>query len=323
MCDYGELDIPPNACSEPAPSFKSRLIPREKGIHPLQRWVFIGTSHPGALSVNRSSNCNCRTTTIAGFSRVMENDSKTLRNGKLKEIHSQTTISIAAGFMFLGLGALSVIPGIRALHAKGSVTLENLSLLGSYLQGSSAGLWSLAGLTFIYAAFLSQREQLLRQEIEIEDQKKQFEIQQETTRHHNRLSVKPHLVKSHQVDWNNDGAVFTVDLCNHGIGPARIKNATLFLDGNRFSSPKGNPVEELIHARIAGKIAGYTVRKCSWPSNNYSLVAGQVYRMLELFIPGAKKSDESVINDLFNGTDIRIEYESFYEEPDVLDSRKK
>lgn len=42
-----------------------------------------------------------------------------------------------------------------------------LNLLGDFLAGSTASAWSLSGLFFIYVAFLSQKQQLLNQELEI------------------------------------------------------------------------------------------------------------------------------------------------------------
>ena len=42
-----------------------------------------------------------------------------------------------------------------------------LNLLGDFLAGSVASIWSLAGLFFIYVAFLGQKQQLLNQQLEI------------------------------------------------------------------------------------------------------------------------------------------------------------
>lgn len=42
-----------------------------------------------------------------------------------------------------------------------------LNLLGDFLAGSVASIWSLAGLFFIYVAFLGQKQQLLHQQLEI------------------------------------------------------------------------------------------------------------------------------------------------------------
>lgn len=277
-----------------------------------------------SLNGNGSPDCNCNEDMIAGFLAVMENNPKdlTANDPKLKAIHDQTAISIGLGFALVGLGVVCAVFGIVAVCAKGGgFTLDNMALLGSYLQGSVSALWSLAGLLFIYAAFLGQREQLRQQEKELEDQKKQFELQQESTKRHNILSVTPYLMTNNHTDRSNDGLTITVDLCNHGIGPAKIKTVTLFLDGKVFSSPKGNPIEELVKARVAGKQIGYEVRKCACPKTGYCIIVGQVYRMLELFIPRGQKSDEAKLDEILNGTDLRIEYESFYGVSGAFDTR--
>jgi hypothetical protein len=73
------------------------------------------------------------------------------------------------GFVVAGVGI------IKAGFSKEGLSLAGLSELGSYLQGTVASLWTLAGLLFIYATFLAQREQMSRQEIELANQRKQFE----------------------------------------------------------------------------------------------------------------------------------------------------
>ena len=71
-----------------------------------------------------------------------------------------------------------------------------LNLLGDFLAGSVASIWSLAGLFFIYVAFLGQKQQLLNQQLEIMysqlefkhtrleliGQKKEMKLQNETLR---------------------------------------------------------------------------------------------------------------------------------------------
>ncbi|WP_334127020.1 hypothetical protein [Empedobacter brevis] len=57
-----------------------------------------------------------------------------------------------------------------------------LNELGDFLSGSVASTWSLAGLLFVYVAFLGQKQQLLQQQLEI--LYNQFELKQ------NRLELK-------------------------------------------------------------------------------------------------------------------------------------
>jgi hypothetical protein len=71
------------------------------------------------------------------------------------------------GWIFVGIGAiLFVSASIYYFYIKGINDFE-LNLLGDFLSGSVASIWSLAGLFFIYVAFLGQKQQLLNQQLEI------------------------------------------------------------------------------------------------------------------------------------------------------------
>src|SRR5258707_42283 len=75
-----------------------------------------------------------------------------------------TWLRRAAWFtVILGFGAAG-----WGLFKIGHVSPEQLSQLGSYLQGSVASLWSLAAFLFVYVAFLGQKQQLLLQHEELE-----------------------------------------------------------------------------------------------------------------------------------------------------------
>lgn len=85
-------------------------------------------------------------------------------------------ISTIAAFAF-------VIAGFVAwhwVHQDNKPSLNDWGNYGSYLQGTVASLWSLAGTLLIFVAFLAQKQQLLRQEIELKNQEKQFELQQQS-----------------------------------------------------------------------------------------------------------------------------------------------
>jgi hypothetical protein len=69
--------------------------------------------------------------------------------------------------------------------SNGSSSLEKLSAVGSYFQGAIGSLWTLAGLMFIYVAFLGQKQQLLLQREEMEGQEEQFQLQQESIKRQN------------------------------------------------------------------------------------------------------------------------------------------
>ncbi|WP_294198124.1 putative phage abortive infection protein [uncultured Chryseobacterium sp.] len=71
----------------------------------------------------------------------------------------------AWGFVWVGfaVGVFSII----MFYYTNTEKEFGLNLLGDFLSGAVASIWSLAGLFFIYVAFLGQKQQLLNQQLEI------------------------------------------------------------------------------------------------------------------------------------------------------------
>lgn len=142
------------------------------------------------------------------------------------------------------------------------------------------------------------------------------------THRHNRLSVTPHLTGHDSRNATNEGVTFTCDIRNSGLGPARIKSFTLFLDGKPFTTPDDNPVEAIFKELLNGK-AQYVLKRTWWARKNrngLSLIAGQSVSFCEVFFPALTKADEEKVNDLAKRMALRIEYESFYGEHFVFES---
>lgn len=68
-------------------------------------------------------------------------------------------------FVWIGLAIFFLSPVY--FFIKNDETGFALNMLGDFLGGSVASLWSLAGLFFIYVAFLGQKQQLLNQQLEL------------------------------------------------------------------------------------------------------------------------------------------------------------
>lgn len=97
--------------------------------------------------------------------RIEERQSKIEVN--LTNLDSKITIYTkwAWGFVILGF-LIIIISSIYFAFMTYGKEFE-LNLLGDFLSGSVASIWSLAGLFFIYVAFLGQKQQLLNQQLEI------------------------------------------------------------------------------------------------------------------------------------------------------------
>jgi Putative phage abortive infection protein len=116
----------------------------------------------------------------------------------------------AWGFVYAGI-AIAVFGIIAYLVIKDSNKF-GLNLLGDFYGGSVASIWSLAGLFFIYVAFLGQKQQLLNQQMEImysqievkytrlelEGQKKEMVEQNQTLRQQRFENTFFQLLRNHQ-----------------------------------------------------------------------------------------------------------------------------
>lgn len=115
---------------------------------------------------------------------------------------------VAAGLVVAGL-----IVGVVGAQRFGT-GLDDLSRLGSFLQGTTGALWGLAGLTLVYVAFLGQQLQILhqkedlrltreafkQQQVEMELQTEEFENQRFDTTFFALLGAHQDLVKSSEID---------------------------------------------------------------------------------------------------------------------------
>ena len=70
-------------------------------------------------------------------------------------------------WIFVWFGVAVAIISIFIYFCKNTETGFGLNLLGDFMAGTVASIWSLAGLFFIYVAFLGQKQQLLNQQLEI------------------------------------------------------------------------------------------------------------------------------------------------------------
>ncbi len=70
-------------------------------------------------------------------------------------------------WFFVWSGLLITVFGIIYYYLKNTETGYSLNLLGDFMAGTVSSIWSLAGIFFIYVAFLGQKQQLLNQQLEI------------------------------------------------------------------------------------------------------------------------------------------------------------
>jgi hypothetical protein len=108
----------------------------------------------------------------------MSNETKkTSVHADLEKLEGQITFNKRVAWILVGLGGLALGYGLWIF--RNDLSSENsLSSIGSYFQGAVGSLWALAGLMFIYVAFLGQKQQLLLQREAMEQQEIQFKQEQ-------------------------------------------------------------------------------------------------------------------------------------------------
>jgi len=88
-------------------------------------------------------------------------------NTELKRLVTQIDKYTTWAWRFVWFGAFVAFISIVFYLCKNTETGFGLNLLGDFMAGTVASIWSLAGLFFIYVAFLGQKQQLLNQQLEI------------------------------------------------------------------------------------------------------------------------------------------------------------
>lgn len=92
---------------------------------------------------------------------------KTKIEGELAVLDVQVSRFTRLAWFFVWIGAVVALVSLLVFFFTNDDSGFGLNLLGDFMAGSVASLWSLAGLFFIYVAFLGQKQQLLNQRLEI------------------------------------------------------------------------------------------------------------------------------------------------------------
>jgi hypothetical protein len=103
---------------------------------------------------------------IAETSERIENRQSEIEND-LSKLAEKISFYTKCAWVSVWTGVLVAIIAVIIYLSKPPTDDFGLNLLGDFMAGSVASIWSLAGLFFIYVAFLGQKQQLLHQQLEI------------------------------------------------------------------------------------------------------------------------------------------------------------
>jgi hypothetical protein len=155
---------------------------------------------------------------------------------KVSKLESSIKTYTNWAWAFVGIGFLIGVIGLILFVCEDHA--YSLNLLGDFYGGTVASLWSLAGLFFIYVAFLGQKQQLLNQQIEImysqlevkytrlelEGQKKEMIEQNKTLRQQRFENTFFQLLRNHQEIVNAIDLRRGVNVTSQGRDCFRIFN---------------------------------------------------------------------------------------------------
>ncbi len=142
------------------------------------------------------------------------------------------------------------------------------------------------------------------------------------TRIHNRLSVRPHL-QTHTSTHTELGHLPTLsyvyELRNNGLGPAVIKDWTVFLDGVKQVLPTGKVVDQLIRGLIPNPLQ-ITTR---FIGQDEVIRANDSQVLLAIRLPPLNGEQLKAFEEQLNRLDLVVNYTSMYgEKVQPLDTRE-
>jgi len=94
-------------------------------------------------------------------------DRKSKIESEINELNEKINTFTKRAWKFVWGGVIISILAVIFYLCKNTEKGFGLNLLGDFMAGTVASIWSLAGLFFIYVAFLGQKQQLLSQQLEI------------------------------------------------------------------------------------------------------------------------------------------------------------
>lgn len=139
--------------------------------------------------------------------------------------------------------------------------------------------------------------------------------QAKITRHHNRLSVTPHLTTWSQRDVGNNR--YSVELLNNGIGPALIESFYIHVDGELISGEGMEPIEKAL------KILFSQYQYASWQSfvaKGYMMAEKEARNLVTIVFQGEKVPTPVEVEHATKRARLLITYKSIYGDEFTLDS---
>jgi hypothetical protein len=139
-----------------------------------------------------------------------------------------------------------------------------------------------------------------------------------SNRKHNRLSLKPALVM--ETSTKNSPPTISATIVNAGLGPAVIQKMQFFNQGGELVGD----LEYELKSTISKLLENFVVESnlVSVMTPGYILRPSSENCLVEIRISPAESTCVENLKELLDIVAVRIEYQSFYGEADIYDSRE-
>ena len=159
----------------------------------------------------------------------------------------------------------------------------------------------------------------------LEESKKQFKQNIDLQKQHNRDSVRPAVSIHFSGNANPHSYNGSIELVNHGLGPARIKGMRFINDnGKEYKNKEGFcTFLDLVRERVEEEILGLEVKEVffeyysrEFRDNKYDadfLNVGERIMLLQFSARNRKEAEN--VAEVFRGLSVELTYTDFYDSP--------
>lgn len=209
---------------------------------------------------------------------------------QVSKLNNKILLFTSCAWIFVVLGFIVAFYGVCCFFKQNTITTGfSLNLIGDYLAGTVTSLWSLAGLFFIYVAFLGQKQQLLNQQLEL----KYSQLEVKYTRYELKGQKKEMIEQNKTLKQQRfENTFFNLLTLHHQIVESMdVDQATLIKMGNQFAPMgvfKGRDVFKQTYTAMLLKIydsddfCTHYLEKYIYVQSDFGHYFRNLYRMIKL-----------------------------------------
>jgi len=134
---------------------------------------------------------------------------------------------------------------------------------------------------------------------------------------HNKLSVTPYIANYSETTENDNNAVFSFEVANNGIGPAKIKTWEVCLNKENIEKSKFSSLENYVNYVLAGRKSSVSFGHLQ---KGHLMSIGEVKNVLKVTADINNKKEFIEIKEELNKLGLIVKYQSIYGDEYTLDT---